>query len=306
MSTDALLQTKQVALPIQFNSHNDTNQTITLRDGRKLGFAQYGDPTGAPVFFFHGGAGSRLERPANQSALGIRLITTDRPGHGLSDFHQGRNLLDWPDDVLQLADHLGVNKFYVLGWSAGGPHALACAYLFPERVLAGGVAASPAPMNRSDAARGQQLPGRAFIFTAQHFPGLVGQFRKIARNAILGDTDKAKQQLMAAIPEEEKEFMGTSGNLDMLYHDVCEGYRTGWRGAAHDDAIIFQDWGFDIADIRVRIDIWHGDQDRNVPYHSGEYMHHRISNSQANFLSGEGHMFLLRHWGNVLQTLVSE
>jgi pimeloyl-ACP methyl ester carboxylesterase len=173
-------------------------------------------------------------------------------------------------------------------------------------VLAGGVAAGLAPMNRLGATRGYPIPGRAFIFAALHIPGMMGFFRRIARNTILGDAEKVRQQLMATFSEEEREFMVMSGNLEMLYRDVCEGYRYGWRGVAHDDIIIFQDWGFNIAEIKVRIDIWHGNQDRNVPYHAGEYMHHSIPNSRATFLSGEGHMFLLRYWGKVLDNLVAE
>ena len=306
MSSDALLQAEQEARPIQINLHDETNQTMTLRDGRKLGFAQYGDPLGVPVFFFHGGAGSRLEHPANVCALGVRLIATDRPGHGLSDFQQDRKLLDWPNDVIQLANHLGINKFYVLGWSAGGPHALACAYMLPESVLAGAVAASLAPMNRPDAARGQQLLGRAFILAAKHIPGLVGQFRKMAHNTIRGDAEEAKQQLLSSIPDEDKERMLQSGNLDMWFADVREGYRQGWQGVARDDIIIMQDWGFDLADIRVRIDIWHGDQDRNVPIHASEYMRDQIPNNLARFLPGEGHLFLLSHWVRVVQTLIAD
>ena len=116
------------------------NQTIVLKDERRLGFAEYGDASGKAVLHFNGSGGSRLEHPSDLSILtdlGIRLISTDRPGHGISDPQPGRKLLDWPDDVGQLADHMGIDKFYVMGWSAGGPHALACAYRLPDRVSAG-------------------------------------------------------------------------------------------------------------------------------------------------------------------------
>ena len=89
--------------------------TISLRDGRLLGYAQYGDLSGKPVFHFHGSGGSRLEHPVDNSILtdlGIRFISTDRPGHGLSDMHPNRKLLDWPDDIIQLADHLGIDTFF--------------------------------------------------------------------------------------------------------------------------------------------------------------------------------------------------
>ena len=97
-----------------------------------------------------------------------------------------------------------------------------------------------------------------------------------------------------------------SGNLDMWFADVRESFRQGWQGVAQDDIVIMQDWGFDIADIRVRVDIWHGEQDRNVPLLSSEYMRDRIPNNRAIFLPGEGHFFLLSHWGRVVQTLVTD
>lgn len=305
MLPKSILKIEQRAFPTKISLHDETNRTMILKDGRKLGFAQYGDPSGKPVFFFHGGAGSRLEHPANVCAIGVRLITTDRPGHGLSDFQQDRKLLDWPNDVLQLANHLGISKFYVFGWSAGGPHALACAYKLPKHVLGGGVAAGLAPMNRPNATKGMKYSGQIYSFTAKHLPGLIGHFRRLARNTILADTGKARQQLMAAFPKNEREFMGISGNLEMLFRDVCEGYRSDWRGVAQDDMIIFQDWGFNIADIGVRFDIWHGYQDRNVPYQAGKYMQLKIPNNRATFLPGEGHIFLLKYWSKILQTLVA-
>ena len=84
------------------------NQRLTLKDGRRLGFAEFGAPPGRPVFHFHGSGSSRLERPASERLLvqmGIRFITVDRPGHGLSDFQPNRRLVDWPRDIGQLADH---------------------------------------------------------------------------------------------------------------------------------------------------------------------------------------------------------
>jgi len=127
------------------------NQSIVLRDKRRLGFAEYGDASGKAVMHFNGSGGSRLEHPQDHSILSdldVRLISTDRPGHGISDPQPGRKLLDWPDDIGQLADHLGVDKFHVMGWSAGGPHALACAYKMPDRILAGALISGLAPPDR--------------------------------------------------------------------------------------------------------------------------------------------------------------
>lgn len=284
----------------------ETNQTMTLRDGRRLGFAEFGDPSGKPVFFFHGGAGSRLEHPANVCALGARVICVDRPGHGLSDFKPDRELLEWPDDVAQLADYLGLATFHVLGWSAGGPHALACAYQQPDRLRAAAVAASPGPMNHPGSRNGVKLPSRAFIFAARKFPWLIGRLRKVASDSVLSDPMKAKQQYISSIPARDRKRLQQSGNFNMMFADIREGYRQGWQGVAHDDVIIMQDWGFDPSDIEVRIDIWHGDEDRSVPAQASEYLHERIANSRATFLTGEGHLFLLHYWCKVVTELISD
>ena len=89
-----------------------THSTLMLRDGRSLGYAECGDPEGKPVFHFHGHPGSRLEitlaaRPAPE--IGVRHIGIDRPGIGLSDFKPHRQILDWPDDVVDLASGLERN-----------------------------------------------------------------------------------------------------------------------------------------------------------------------------------------------------
>ncbi|HSG14897.1 MAG TPA: alpha/beta hydrolase [Anaerolineae bacterium] len=305
MATQPLIETKEQYFQCLSEKPDYLNQTVALSDGRMLGFAQYGDPLGKPVFFFHGGAGSRLEHPTHVCAVGVRIIVIDRPGHGLSDYQPGRQLLDWPRDIEQLADHLRINKFYVLGWSAGGPHALACAYKLPDRVLAGAVAAGMAPANGSRWTKAFPIAGRAFGFAARYLPGLIRLFRRMARRALLGDGEVARQRLLSAFSTEEREFMVASGNIDMFYDDVREGYRRGWQGAARDDMIIFGDWGFDIADINVRIDVWHGDADKNIPPEASQHLHRRIPNSRATFLPGEGHMFLLSRWPDVIQALVA-
>ena len=122
---------------------------MELNDGRTLGYAEWADPQGKPVLHFHGSGRSRLEHPSDKSMLeGVRPITADRPGHGLSDSQPGRRLLDWPDDVTAPADHLGLDRFAVSGWSFGGPYAMTCAHKIPERVTTAGLISSFAPYDR--------------------------------------------------------------------------------------------------------------------------------------------------------------
>src|SRR5262249_939959 len=121
---------------------------LTLRDGRRLGYAQYGQPGGEPIVFFHGHPGSRLEASLAHeaaAAAGLPVNALDRPGYGLSDFQPGRGITDWPADVAEAADALGIDTFSVAGGSGGGPYALACAWRLPSRVVRAAVISGVGP-----------------------------------------------------------------------------------------------------------------------------------------------------------------
>jgi pimeloyl-ACP methyl ester carboxylesterase len=141
------------------------NQRIQLKDGRSLGYVDYGNPDGKPIFCFHGFFGSRLDWTYFDDAcrfedLNARIIVADRPGMGLSDFKPKRKLLDWPNDVVELADSLKLDRFGVMGISGGGPYAVACAYKIPERLTATAIVSGMGPSEAPAVRKGQ--PG--------HFP----------------------------------------------------------------------------------------------------------------------------------------
>jgi pimeloyl-ACP methyl ester carboxylesterase len=276
--------------------------TITLRDGRLLGYAQYGDPSGKPVFHFHGSGGSRLEHPVDESILtdlGIRFISTDRPGHGLSDLQSDRKLLDWPDDIVQLADHLGIDTFYVLGWSAGGPYALACAYKLKDRIIAGAIVSGFAPPDRPDSSEGYSLFPRLFMFSARNIHPLIKLFRKIGYSQI----SSGKNIKIDSLIPEDKKIMEKPENYQIYIADIREGYRQGWQGIALDDIIINNPWGFSLEDIQVPIDIWQGESDQNVPLNQGKYQHEKLPNNRFTVVQDQAHLYLLSHWGEVLTAL---
>ena len=123
---------------------------IRLPNGLKLGYSEFGDTFGKPILLFHGQPGNRLFRHHNDAIakrLGVRMISIDRPGYGLSDFQPQRTIIDWPNDVVCLCEQLGIDKFAVLGFSAGGPYAAACGVMVPERLTCIGMVSCPPPMN---------------------------------------------------------------------------------------------------------------------------------------------------------------
>src|SRR5262245_60740924 len=92
------------------------DRVLRLRDGRALAYAEWGDLHGPPVFFFHGSSVSRLWCPDEEAtrAVGVHLISPDRPGVGGSDLQPGRRMADWPVDVAELADALDIDRFAVV------------------------------------------------------------------------------------------------------------------------------------------------------------------------------------------------
>jgi pimeloyl-ACP methyl ester carboxylesterase len=284
------------------------NQTIVLKDERRLGFAEYGDASGNAVFHFNGSGGSRLEHPSDLSILtdlGIRYISTDRPGHGISDPRPDRRLLDWPDDVEQLADHLGISTFHVIGWSAGGPHALACAYKLPDRISAGALISGLAPPDRPNPYEGLPLTLKTLMIIARRVPPIVYPFRRLIYNMIQGDSEKAGARLMSSFPPEDQKAIEESGSANWLIEDFKEGYRQGWHGPAQDDILINTSWGFGLEEINTRFDVWQGEIDKNVPLNQGEYQNELLPNSRLRVLPGQAHLYLLTHWREILEALVT-
>ena len=133
--------------------NKNTSQQIKLQDGRMLGYAEYGSPGGIPVFYFHGFPSSRLDwQLINDdnllSELNVRVIAPDRPGYGLSDYQRSRKMVDWPEDVIELANSLNIDSFAVLGISGGGPYAASCAFVIQDRLVKTGIVCG---MGSSDA-----------------------------------------------------------------------------------------------------------------------------------------------------------
>ena len=147
-----------------------SHQQVTLQDGRMLGYAEYGAPEGMPAFYFHGFPGSRLDYQLVDTGeaaaeANARIVAPDRPGYGLSDFRRGRKILDWPNDVTELADALGIDRFAVLGISGGGPYAAACVLTIPRRLtvtaIVCGMGPSDAPGMKDGVSR--TIPGQPSI-----------------------------------------------------------------------------------------------------------------------------------------------
>jgi len=276
--------------------------SIVLPDGRRLAYAECGDPNRDPVFLFHGLPGSRLQRhPDTAMCRDARLISVDRPGFGASDAQPNRRILDWPRDVAHLADHLGLDRFAVVAWSGGGPFGLACAYALPERVRSVVLTCSIAPLDDPRNFKGMATSNWLLFQCAKHAPFLLslpvgmlaavaswnGAWRLDGMKATLGKEDCALLEIDAL-----REVM-----LADMTAALCQGY-----GAARREVFLLgRDWGFDLADVRPPVTILHGDDDPITPPSMARSLAERLPCSRLVLRRGEGHFLLFRHWRAVLR-----
>ncbi len=288
---------------------NRIAQTITLKDERTLGFAEYGDPEGKPLFYFCGGNSSRLEAQwfdAIAGDLGVRLVATDRPGFGLSDFQPRRRFLDWPDDIVQLADALQIEKFSVLGLSGGSPHVCAVANKIPERVVKAGIVSGDAPMQIPGIKKGMGIPFRLMWFSAQHIPWLHRQIEGNQAQGVYKKPENLLKQMNMGLPQPDKDLFEKRPDVPEIFiRSMQECYRNGPQGAIWEGRMYTRDWGFDLGNITVPVHIWHGDVDLLAPLGFGEYLAAAIPGCQFNLMSDEGHFSLINNHSEVVfRTLV--
>lgn len=288
--------------------HLDTE--IQLPDGRQLAFAEYGDVSGTPVLLFHGLPGSRLAwglLPGNPFPSGLRIIAPDRPGYGRSDPNPGRTLLDWAKDALHFADHLGLDRFFVIGVSGGGPGALACAYAMPERLSSVGVIAGPAPTNAPGVFEGMSAVNRFFMRLAWRMPFLSDLNTRLIAKIIRRDPGRYIDLMQRKVHGVDRAILAKTGVRDMLVSDFTEALRQGAQGMVDDMAANHgRPWGFALNDIETRVQFWYTALDRSVPPAMGRYLSSVVAGSEFHLVGNAGHLWPLLNLGEVLADVVAE
>lgn len=280
---------------------------ITLRDGRRLGYAEYGDPSGAPVLLFRGTPSSRLAyRPGDTvaSSLGARVVVPERPGYGWSDFQPGRALLDWPDDVVQLADALGFDSFAVAGTSGGGPYVLACAFKIPQRLTRAAIISGVGPIDAPGAVQGMHRNRRVGVLVARYVPWLLRPLLWLVGNP-RRDPEKYLDRSSAGFPAADWAYINQPSIRPLIVANYAEAVRPGLQGFAQDLLIFTRPWGFKLEDVEMEIHLWHGTEDVSTPLPMAEYVARALPNCRATYLPGEGHLLFYKHWREILGVLVS-
>lgn len=270
------------------------DRTLELADGRTLAYLDLGDPAGRVVISNHGGLSSRLDvLPADDAAraAGIRLISPDRPGIGGSTRSDGRTLLDWPVDVAALADHLGADRFAVMGWSLGGPYAAAIAHALADRVTGVALIASPIPADWDDEGDHLNRMDRVFLELSGHASPI----------------DRAAFALMrSAAHRAPKAFAKQSGASGDLAEDLPAAVAEGLvdtKGVVDDYRVFGAPWGFAPEDLVVPVHIWQGDADELVPPSWGERLAAAIPGAQLTVVEGASHFLWYDHWTEIFDGL---
>jgi pimeloyl-ACP methyl ester carboxylesterase len=285
----------------------DHPRRIVLDDQRILAFDEHGDPEGAPVFSFHGGISSRLDATPLAGAArdsGVRLIAPDRPGTGYSDSAPGRTLLDWPGDVVALADSLGIGRFAVMGWSLGGQYAAACAYALPRRVTRAAILAGVVPFEAGGGRRGLSFMDRSLLTLSRWAPPLAWISLRLGISA--RSAERLQGTLERHSPAADRRAMREDDPPTATAEAIKHALRAGTRGAIGDYRIWRRPWGFSLDAVHVEVGIWQGDADTMVTVADAEALTELIPHARLALREDEGHVSLQRNYAREYLTWLAQ
>jgi pimeloyl-ACP methyl ester carboxylesterase len=280
---------------------------LRLPDGRRLGYADYGDRRGAAVMFFHGTPGSRrVAGWADQASAcrGIRLIAPDRPGFGLSDFQPGRRLAGWPADVVALADALGIGRFAVAGVSGGGPYVAACAWRIADRLTHAAIVSGMGPLDDPALATALSRGYRAGLAVIGRLPAAARFGLGLGRLGLHRAPGCVLASIAASLPHVDRAIFRRPGVRALLLDDAREALRQGTRGAVHELALLSRQWDVPLDQIHMPVLLWHGEADAQVPVAIARRLAAALPDCHASFMPDAGHLWVLDHLDEVLAALV--
>ncbi len=285
-----------------------TDGRIYLGDGRRLGYAEYGDPEGRPLFYCHGFPASRFEAALLDPAarkVRVRIVAADRPGFGVSDFQPDRRFGDWPGDVAELADALGIDRFAIVGVSGGGPYALACARKIPRRLTAVGVVCGLGPVGESRALRGMLWSRRLVFNLARRAPWLLRLSYAAVFEHLLRRRPTAILSMIARTPVlPDRRVLERPETRRALLASIQESVREGSRGILHELSLYTREWDFRPEEIALTVDLWHGEADPVVPVAHARALVKQLPRVRPVILPGEGHFSLpMNHMESILLAL---
>jgi pimeloyl-ACP methyl ester carboxylesterase len=289
---------------------SDEKQTnlLELPDGRRLCFAEFGDPDGTPVFLFHGNPNSRLLwglMPGSPFLPGVRFIAPDRPGFGRTDFVDGVTTVEhWPQDVAYLADSLSIDRFAIFAPSGGGPFGLACAWKLPERLTSVGLFAGVGPLN-DETSPDVVRAVRTMWTNAPRLPRLFKLQTRLLAFLARRRPSLYVRLVRSELSEADRE---TYERLDIASRnqpDRLESYRQGGIGSWY-DAMLPANWPVPLEEIDCKVHMWQGELDQSVPSSMSRFIADRIPGAELTMIPGAGHFWVFEHVAEMLEALVAE
>jgi pimeloyl-ACP methyl ester carboxylesterase len=236
----------------------------------------------------------------------VRLIAPDRPGYGLSTFDPSRSYESWARDVGELADHLGLDRFAVVGHSSGGPNAAACARFLGGRLDGCAIVSGPAPPEGGVSKHGVMGPNRIALRLQLTVPRLMSAAWGVGLRQAQRRPDKALAYMRRTLP---------AGDVAVIERaDIAAGLRvafarpvsrTAGRAAVQDIQLEHKPWGFRLGDIAIAVHVWHGDADRTVVSANGRYQAQEIPGSTLHEIGGEGHWLVSSRFDAILDSIAS-
>ena len=290
---------------------SDRISLLRLTDGRMMEFAEYGDPEGDPLFFFHGFIGSHHQAMLADKAArtqGIRIIAANRPGIGRSSPSKFRTMTEYAADILELADALHIDTFGVIGASGGGCFALATAYVAPDRVRIVGVFGAIGPMNILYNVQQLRWLRRLFLQGCHGYP-VTAQFLLSGFIAYCRNYPQTFYRMLLRSSDLGEHLLWRSDIQRILWSDYQSVFLQpgGSRGLLLEACLYFH-WGFNLHDFPgdIRVLFWHGRDDSVVPLSCLRRIVRPIPRSQAILCPG-GHLsFLMSDPSMVLKTIKQE
>lgn len=283
---------------------NNQSFQMTLHDGRTLGFAEYGDLNGHPVFFFHGTPGSRLQAADfhdSASARHCRLFGIDRAGMGLSSINKQHSLLSWADDIRELADHLNINKFSIISHSGGAPFAMACAWAIPERIKNVAIVSGLAPTTMAAANVGLKRGLRIINLLMRNVPGISWLFMTLHRSML--SRPHLFKRTLQQLPEPDRLLLNDPEQFKAMMNAQAETFRQGVQGATQEFQVILNSWPFDLREITCPVSIWQGKLDSQVPLSFAQLYKALLPNANLHFFDHEAHLSMLyNHIDEILES----
>ncbi|MBV2091964.1 MAG: alpha/beta hydrolase [Candidatus Thiodiazotropha sp. (ex Ctena orbiculata)] len=284
---------------------NSDTKFVTLPDGRQIAYAEYGDPNGLPTLYCHGFPGSRLEAKLFEgpaAKYNLRVLAPDRNGLGQSDAKPGRSLLDWSIEVDTFLDILNIKEYLLIGVSGGAPYALACAHQSPSRILGLTLVCPLGPLNQQELLDSMRWPARVNFKAIRDIPILSNISFRFFITPMANLWPKSIYQLMLMLaPAADSKVLIRSEVRNIITGSIHESIRQGSDAILHEMLLYTQDWGFDISEIHVPVQLWHGKEDETVPIIHGISLANTLINCSSHFIEGEGHFSLPIDYADTIQ-----